>query len=191
MVVSGTAYDQLQGKLDLPLEFAGEQRVKNIERPVGSTACGSTVRRPGSGVATSAAAGAVPRRPWLVLLARRRRLVVVRGGLPGRGRPPCPTGPRSPCCRSTTWAATSGRSGFADGITEDIITDLARFREPARHRPQLDLRLQGQAGRRAPGRPGARRALRARGQRPARRRRLRVTAQLIDAATGAHVWSER
>src|SRR6476620_9297934 len=34
VVVSGTAYDQLQGKLDLPLEFAGEQRVKNIERLV-------------------------------------------------------------------------------------------------------------------------------------------------------------
>src|SRR5690349_20432497 len=34
VVVSGTAYDHLQGKLDLPLEFAGEQRVKNIERLV-------------------------------------------------------------------------------------------------------------------------------------------------------------
>ena len=34
VLVSGTAYDQLQGKLGLPLEFTGEQRVKNIERPV-------------------------------------------------------------------------------------------------------------------------------------------------------------
>jgi class 3 adenylate cyclase len=34
VVVSGTAFDHLQGKLDLPLEFAGEQRVKNIERLV-------------------------------------------------------------------------------------------------------------------------------------------------------------
>src|SRR5918998_411719 len=34
VVVSGTAYDQLHGKLDLALDFAGEQRVKNIERPV-------------------------------------------------------------------------------------------------------------------------------------------------------------
>src|SRR4051794_21691333 len=34
VVVSGTAYDHLQGKLDLRLEFAGEQRVKNIERLV-------------------------------------------------------------------------------------------------------------------------------------------------------------
>ena len=34
VLVSGTAYDQLQGKLGLPLEFTGEQRVKNIARPV-------------------------------------------------------------------------------------------------------------------------------------------------------------
>ena len=34
VLVSGTAYDHLQGRLDLPLEFAGEQRVKNIARPV-------------------------------------------------------------------------------------------------------------------------------------------------------------
>jgi hypothetical protein len=34
VLVSGTAYDQLQGKLDLTLDFVGEQRVKNISRPV-------------------------------------------------------------------------------------------------------------------------------------------------------------
>jgi adenylate cyclase len=34
VVVSGTAYDQLHGKLDLALDFAGEQQVKNIARPV-------------------------------------------------------------------------------------------------------------------------------------------------------------
>src|SRR3954447_12938903 len=34
VVVSGTAYDQLHGKLDLPLDFAGEQQLKNIARPI-------------------------------------------------------------------------------------------------------------------------------------------------------------
>ena len=34
LVVSGTAYDQLSGKLNVPLEFIGEQQVKNISRPV-------------------------------------------------------------------------------------------------------------------------------------------------------------
>src|SRR5207249_394812 len=34
VIVSGTAYDYLQGKLDWPLDFAGEQQVKNIVRSV-------------------------------------------------------------------------------------------------------------------------------------------------------------
>jgi class 3 adenylate cyclase/TolB-like protein len=34
IMISGTAYDQLQGKLGLPLDFTGEQQVKNINRSV-------------------------------------------------------------------------------------------------------------------------------------------------------------
>src|SRR5207342_2918362 len=34
VLVSGTAFDHLQGRLGLPLEFTGEQQVKNISRPV-------------------------------------------------------------------------------------------------------------------------------------------------------------
>ena len=34
---------------------------------------------------------------------------------------------------------------FADGMVEDIITGLSRDQMAVRHRPQLDLRLQGQA----------------------------------------------
>ena len=33
-MISGTAYDQLQGKFGLPLDFTGEQQVKNISRPI-------------------------------------------------------------------------------------------------------------------------------------------------------------
>lgn len=34
LLISGTAYDQVDGKLECGLEFIGEQQVKNIERPV-------------------------------------------------------------------------------------------------------------------------------------------------------------
>src|SRR5262245_38124438 len=34
LAVSGTAYDHLQGKVGIALEFAGEQKMKNIARPV-------------------------------------------------------------------------------------------------------------------------------------------------------------
>src|SRR5262245_60695191 len=34
VLISGAAYDQLRGKLGLPLDFAGEQKVKNISEAV-------------------------------------------------------------------------------------------------------------------------------------------------------------
>ena len=34
IMIAGTAYDHLQGKIDLPVEFTGELRVKNIDRPI-------------------------------------------------------------------------------------------------------------------------------------------------------------
>ena len=79
---------------------------------------------------------------------------------------------------------------FADGITEDIITGC-RAALALRDRPQLVLHLQGQAGRHEAGRRGARRALRARRQRAQVGERVRITAQLIDATTGNHIWAER
>ena len=42
MLISGAAYDQLQGKLDVPAAFVGEQKLKNRRRP--SLALFSTFR---------------------------------------------------------------------------------------------------------------------------------------------------
>ena len=44
ILISGTAYDQIEGKLPLALDFAGEQRVKNIERSVRPTGSISPAR---------------------------------------------------------------------------------------------------------------------------------------------------
>ena len=49
VAVSGTAYDHLQGKLDLPLDFAGEHGSRTSSARSGSTASGSTGGRPGPG----------------------------------------------------------------------------------------------------------------------------------------------
>jgi TolB-like protein/tetratricopeptide (TPR) repeat protein len=80
---------------------------------------------------------------------------------------------------------------LADGVTEDIITDLARFHdldviarnstEIYKDRP-VDIRQVGKdlnVGYVLEG------SIQRQGE------RIRVTAQLIDAGTGAHVWSER
>ena len=84
---------------------------------------------------------------------------------------------------------TTGR--LADGITEDIITDLARFRDldvMARNstavykgRP-VDVRQAGED-------LGVDYVLAGSIQRQTNR--VRVTAQLVDARSGSHAWSER
>ena len=50
---------------------------------------------------------------------------------------------------------------FADGLVEDIITELSRFRD-CRHPSQLDLLLQKEAAGRGAGRPRPQGGLRAR-----------------------------
>jgi TolB-like protein len=80
---------------------------------------------------------------------------------------------------------------LADGITEDIITDLARFRDlnviarnstMAYKGKPADIREVGRA---------LDVAYVLEGSIQHQDERLRVTAQLVDGRTGAHVWSER
>ena len=122
------------------------------------------------------------------------------GGQPTPARPPKPASarlrlPDKPSIAVLPFTNMSGdpeQEYFADGIVEDIITALSRIQPALRDRPQLELRLQGPRGRRAPGRPRARRALRARRQRAqVGRTGVRITGQLIDAATGSHLWADR
>ena len=190
VLVSGTAYDHLQGKLDLPLEFAGEQQ-RQEHRPAGADL-----------------PGAARRRARRVSLAPRAR---VAGGccplrLPSCWRSSSPAGafwwlrPGEPALTGRPSIAVlpfdnlggdeaTGR--LADGITEDIITDLARFREfdvIARNSTAVykgkpvDVRQVGKD-------LNVRYVLEGSIQRQGEQ--IRATAQLIDAATGAHVWSER
>ena len=81
---------------------------------------------------------------------------------------------------------------FADGVVEDIITALSRFKHVRGRRPQLIVRLQGQGGRRARSRRrSSASATCSKAACAARGDRVRVTAQLIDADTGAHIWAEK
>jgi adenylate cyclase len=80
---------------------------------------------------------------------------------------------------------------FSDGITDDVITELSRFRELmviarhssfAFHSKSRDVREVGRA-------LGAAYVLEGNVRRAGNR--VRITAQLIDAASGAHLWAER
>ena len=183
IMVSGTAYDHLQGKVDFPLEFAGEQRVKNINRPV------RTYRARLEGVAVPARPRPVPLRP---LAAAATALVLASGGWwvwSTWSAPPANASIAVLPFDNLGGDEATGR--LADGITEDLITDLTRFRA-------LDV-IASEATRPFKGRSVDVQAV---GQRlrvlyvldgtiQRQDGRVRVTAQLVETAGARDVWSER
>jgi adenylate cyclase len=107
---------------------------------------------------------------------------------------PAPTGPDKPSIAVLPFANMSGdaqQEYFADGIVEDIITELSRYSELFVIARNSTFTYKGrsvkvQDVRRELGvhyvvEGSVRRA----------GNRVRVTVQLIDAATGAHIWADR
>ena len=192
VAVSGTAYDQLQGKLDLPLEFAGEQRVKNIERLVRAYHVQLDSRAPRLGS------------PWTPRLNRRVvttvfvLLLLITAAAGGwwwwhpnePAGTPLPDKPSVAVLPFTNLSADPRQEYLSDGITEDLITALSRFPEllviarnsTFHYKGQaIDVRLVGET-------LGARYVVE--GGLQADAGRVRVTAQLIDARSGLHRWAD-
>ena len=187
VLISGTAYDQMQGRFDRPLDFAGEQHVKNITRPVRTY----HVRLDGGG------------RPWRLRLKSHSRqlraaaaaaILIAAAGSAWWFLSPNAAKAGPPAIAVLPFENLNGDARwdrFAFGVTEDIITDLARYRDLAviartstdvyRGKPH-DVREIGKA-------LDVKYVLE--GSLQVDGHRLRVTAQLINAETGAHVWSER
>ena len=186
VLISGTAFDQLQGKIDLPMEFAGEQRVKNIERPIRTY----RVRR------GAASPGVFPFRSVARRgLAATAAVLLLMGGAVGWWLwPATPAYASKPSIAVLPFANLGGDDAtarLADGITEDIITDLARF-------PEFEVVSRNSTGiykgkavdMRQVGKDlGVGYVLEGSFQRQGER--LRATVQLIDAKTGTLVWSNR
>lgn len=91
----------------------------------------------------------------------------------------------------TNMSGDPGQEYFSDGISEDIITELSRFHEFSVIARNSSFRYKGRApkiedvGRELGVKYVVEGSVRRSGD------RVRVTAQLIDAVTGAHVWAER
>ena len=183
VMVSGTVYDQLHGKTELPLEFAGEQQVKNIKRPVRSYRLAiDGVRR-------------VRRRPvlpWRQLAAAMAVALVAAGGWwawSTFGAPPANAS--IAVLPFDNLGDDPATSRLADGITEDLITELTRF-------PGIDViareATKGYRGAEVDVRSVARDlhvqfvldgSIQRQGE------AFRITAQLIEAGAARDVWSER
>ena len=160
--VSARVHEDASGQPDLGFEDLGERQLKNIARPVHLYRV--TFDRPGTPTG-SAATGM-----RLLNLSDRPAFAV----LP-----------------FDNMSGDPEQEYFADGISEDLITALAtwcRFPVIARNSSfaykgrTLDIKLVGQE-------LGARYVLEGSVRKAGNR--VRITAQLIDALTGHHVWAER
>ncbi|MER8441349.1 tetratricopeptide repeat protein [Mesorhizobium sp. M1312] len=188
VLISGTAYDHMKGKLSLPIDFAGAQKVKNIAEPVRAYSVRMQGGKGGWSLRTRRIRRFLPMAAAsLVLLAFAAAGAwwLLRPVDTATGKPSIAVLPFS------NYGDDEATGRLADGLTEDIITDLARFPEfevVARNSTEaykgmpVDVRqvaaalhvgyvLEGSIQRQGS--------------------RVRINAQLIEAASGKHLWSER
>ncbi|RWK52760.1 adenylate/guanylate cyclase domain-containing protein [Mesorhizobium sp.] len=185
VMVSGTAYDHLQGKLDCPFDFVSEQRVKNISRPVRIYRLrldGKRVRRPFRQI--------MPH--WAAIGAAAILVLGLTGAWSFFFQPaPLSAKPLVAVLPFANYGGDDATGRLANGLTEDIITDLARF-------PELEVVARNSTevykGKAVDARQVAsvlhvgyvlEGSIQRQGD------RVRIAAQLIDAKTGNHLWSER
>ena len=202
--ISQTVYDHVRNKLDLDYRPLGRHRVKNIANPVRAYAVGlpAAVPRPRRRwQPLAAAAGAA----GLVVAGLVGWLLHAGGGweLPGLGAVPKPaevaslTAPARLAGRPSiavlpfeNLSGDAGQDFFSDGIAEEVITALGRFSNLLVVAKPASFQFKGQNL--APAEIG--RQLNARyllgGSVRRAGERVRVNAELSEAATGRNVWSQ-
>jgi adenylate cyclase len=195
--LSGTAYDQIEGKLSIPCEFMGEQAVKNIARPVRAY---RLRLEPGSSSRPPARTAIADRRmvrgvAGAVVLA----LLVGAGGwagwrwlrTPESAGLPLPDRPSVVVLPFANLSRDPAQEYFSDGVTEDLITGLSQVSGLFVIARNSAFTYKGKPVEvREVGRDlGVRYVLEGGVQRAGSR--VRITAQLVDATTGYHIWAER
>jgi len=163
IAISQTVRDHVGNRLDLAFEDCGEQKLKNIEKPVrvysislGATAAGTT-----TGAAMKREERPQERRPSVAVLP------------------------------FTNMSGDPEQEYFSDGITEDIITDLSKIsglfvvaRNTAftyKDKPRTVQQVGQELGVQFLLEGSVRKA----------GSRVRVTGQLVNTEEGDHIWAER
>jgi adenylate cyclase len=205
--ISGTVYDQIVTKLALGYEYLGERMVKNITRPVRVYRVQTESGSPGLRVRAWNKLGA---EPWpKVAFALVALLLILAGGivgwrlfvhssLPMAVIPTQKTAalvlPEKPSIAVLPFVNMSGEPAqeyFSDGMTEDLITDLARLRGLFVIARNSVFTYKGKAVKvdQVGQELGVQYILE--GSVRKADNRIRITAQLVDATTGYHLWAER
>jgi adenylate cyclase len=195
--LSGTAYDQVEGKLPLGYDYLGEHAVKNIARPV-------RVYRlrlePGRSSVSLERPSKSRRQRRTVLLAVAGLIVLGAVGWAGwrwletwrsSAGLPLPDRPSVAVLPFANLSRDPAQEYFSDGITEDLITGLSKLSGLFVIARNSVFTYKGKAVKVSEvGRDlGVRYVLEGSVQRAGDR--VRITAQLVDATTGYHVWAER
>ena len=163
--ISSSAYDQVRGKVAVEFDDMGEQSLKNIADPMRAW----RVRLGRNAPATEGARPAIETAQLLAL----------------------PDKPSIAVLPFTNMSGDPEQEYFADGMAEDIITSLSRLKYLfviARNSSftykgkTVDIKQVGQE-------LGVRYVLEGSVRRAGDR--LRITGQLIETATGSHIWADR
>lgn len=158
--VSGSVFEQVDGKIDVGFEDMGDQVVKNISKPV-------RAYRVRLGATAAAREGAAN---------------------PARDRPDKPSIAVLPL---NNMSGDPEQEFFADGITEDIITELSRFRDLFVISRNSSFKYKGKAVelQKFANDLGVQYVVEGSVRKAGNR--VRITAQLIDVETDRHLWAER
>jgi TolB-like protein/class 3 adenylate cyclase len=185
--LSSSAYEQVRGKVPVEFTDLGEQTLKNIARPVRTYALGRDglhVRTKGESTTATALGAPLPSGLGSPNDAASSEFVL-------KGTPPLPAKPSIAVLPFQNMSGDPEQEYFADGMVEDIITALSRFGELfviARNSTfvykgkSIDIR---QVGRELGVRYVLEGSVRKAGN------RVRITGQLIEASSGAHLWADR
>ncbi|MEW5908380.1 MAG: adenylate/guanylate cyclase domain-containing protein [Thermodesulfobacteriota bacterium] len=207
--ISGSAYDQVKNKLPVGYEFLGQQKVKNIAEPVrayrilmDSVSAGDTVFRRKKDDPRH-------RRNAAVIMGVILGLVLIFGGihryrstdsektprvidiLKKRLASPSTSFPSIAVLPFVNMSGDPSQEYFADGFTEDLITDLSKLSELKVIARNSVFTYKGkpvnieEAGRDLGVRFILEGSVRKEGK------KVRINAQLIDVKSGGHIWADR
>jgi len=203
--ISGTAFDQVKNKLNLGYKYLGEQTVKNILEPVRAYRVLMEPEEAGKVIGEKK----VKPRQWqrvafslgvilIVIVAAAVAYFNLRPSAPRvevaskeKMAFPLPDKPSIAVLPFVNMSEDPKQDFFADGMTEEIITALSKGPNLFVIARNSTFTYKGKAVKvkQVSEELGVRYVLEGSVQRSADR--IRVTAQLIDALTGHHLWAER
>ena len=201
--ISGTAYDQVKHKLPVGYQYLGKQTVKNITEAV------RTYRVLMEPEAAGKVIGEEEPKPtkwsWKAVVVVAVMVLVaggliwnfyLRGSQTERARVekmafPLPDIPSIAVLPFVNISGDPGQEAFADGVTENITTTLSKIPKIFVIARNSAMEYKGKPidVKKVAGNLGVRHVLEGSIQKWGER--IRITAQLIDATSGHHIWSEK